>query len=236
MLDVLVEGARAFEDFLVLLVVVTLGARFINCGDDVVWSASVILTKFRPFWPIIATILMVATVVVAVVTAASFVGAVVAVASWAVIARILVEANFGLFSVGILIGGCDHLANPLWWTMVEFGAEVAVMESSDKGGDDFCFRDVGNRIPHLRKSSNVTTEEHKRFLINVIQIVLGARPSTRSHVIIGEDLLQLFPRFDGIRGEAYEPIHRSWREHDRKIVCHDAGISPSGTQSSGTGL
>ena len=35
-LSVLVEGARAFKDFLVLLVVVTFGARFINGGDDVV--------------------------------------------------------------------------------------------------------------------------------------------------------------------------------------------------------
>ena len=41
-------------------------------------------------------------------------------------------------------------------------------------------------------------EEFGRFLINAIQIVLGARPSTRSHVIVGEDLLQLFPRFNGI--------------------------------------
>ena len=72
------------------------------------------------------------------------------------------------------------------------------MESSDESGDDFCFHDVGNRIPHLEKSSDITTEELGRFLINAIQIVLGARPSTRSHVIVGEDLLQLFPRFDGI--------------------------------------
>ena len=35
-LAVLVEGARAFEDLFVLLVVVALGARFVNGGDDVV--------------------------------------------------------------------------------------------------------------------------------------------------------------------------------------------------------
>ena len=81
------------------------------------------------------------------------------------------------------------------------------MESSDEGGDDFCFCDVGNRIPHLGKSSDVTMEELRRFLINSIQIVLGARSSTHSHVIVGEDLLQLFPRFDGIWGEAREPVH-----------------------------
>ena len=82
---------------------------------------------------------------------ASFVGAIVAKASWVVSARILVEANFSLFSVGVLIGGHDHLPNPLWWLTIEFGAKVTVMESSDKGGDDFYFHDVRNRILHLRK-------------------------------------------------------------------------------------
>ena len=99
---------------------------------------------------------------------ASFVGALIAAASWAVIARILVEANFDLFSVGVLIDGRDHLANPLWWLTIEFGVEVVVMESSDKGGDDFCFCDVRNRIPHLRKTSDVATEKLERCLINAI--------------------------------------------------------------------
>ena len=44
MLAVFVERARAFKDLLVLLVVVALGARFINGGDDVVWSVAEILT------------------------------------------------------------------------------------------------------------------------------------------------------------------------------------------------
>ena len=104
-------------------------------------------------------------------------------------AHILIEANFGLFSVDVLIDGCDYLANPLWWLMIEFVAEVTVMESSDKGSDDFCFCDVGNRIPHLRKTSDVATEKLGRLLINVIQIMLGARPSTRSHIVVSEDLL-----------------------------------------------
>ena len=80
-LAVLVEGARAFEDFLVLLVVVTFSARFINGGDDVVWSAAAILTSFRPFRPIAATVLMAVVVVVAAVTVASIVGTLVAAAS-----------------------------------------------------------------------------------------------------------------------------------------------------------
>ena len=34
---ILMEGARAIEDLLVLLIVVALDARFINGGDNVVW-------------------------------------------------------------------------------------------------------------------------------------------------------------------------------------------------------
>ena len=60
-----------------------------------------------------ATVLMVAVVVIAAVTMASFIGAIVAAASWAVSARILVEA-FGLFTINVLISGHDHLANPPW--------------------------------------------------------------------------------------------------------------------------
>ena len=80
-LAVLVERARALEDLLVLLVIVALGARFINGGNDVVWSAAAILTSSGPFWPITTTVLMVAAVVVAAVTVASFVGPVIAMVS-----------------------------------------------------------------------------------------------------------------------------------------------------------
>ena len=55
--------------------------------------------------------------------------------------------------------------------MIELGAEVTVMESSDEGSGDFYFRDVGNRIPHLGKMSDVATEEHGLFLVDAIQIM-----------------------------------------------------------------
>ena len=121
-----------------------------------------------PFWPITATVLMVVTVVVAVVTVASFIEVLVAAASWAVSARILIKVNFGFFSVGVLIDSRDHLANPLWRLTIEFGPKVTVMESSDEGGDDFCFCDVGNIILHLEKSPDVATEELGRFLVDAI--------------------------------------------------------------------
>ena len=43
-----------------------------------------------------------------------------------------------------------------------------VMESSDEGGDDLSFRDVWNRIPHLRKASDVAAEELGWLLVDVV--------------------------------------------------------------------
>ena len=73
-------------------------------------------------------------------------------------------------------------------------------------------------------------------LVDAIQIMLGARPSTGSHIIIGEDFFQLFPGFDGVKGKACEPVHGGWREHDGKVVHHDTGVSSGGTDSSGVSL
>ena len=61
------------------------------------------------------------------------------------------------------------------------------MESSDEGGDDLSFCDVGNRVPRLGKTSNVAMQELGRLLVDAVEIMLGARPSTRSHIIVGED-------------------------------------------------
>ena len=66
--------------------------------------------------------------------------------------------------------------------------------------------------------------------------MLGAWPSTRSHVSVSEDLLQLFPRSDGIRRKARELGHYGWHEHDGKIIRHDAGISLGGTHGGGISL
>ena len=77
MSGVLVERARAVKDLLVLLIVVALGMRFINGGDNVVWPATVILTRLGSFWPITAAVMMVTVVIVAAVIVMLVVGAVV---------------------------------------------------------------------------------------------------------------------------------------------------------------
>ena len=165
---VLVEGARAVEDLLVLLVVVALGVRLINGSDKVVWLAAAILTRLGSFWPITATAPMMTAVVIAAVAVAPVVGAIVAAMSWAMSVRILVEAHLGFLGISILVDGCDHLANPSRWLVVELRAKLAVVESSDEGGDDLSFRDVGDRVPHLRKASYVAAEELRRLLVDAV--------------------------------------------------------------------
>ena len=74
------------------------------------------------------------------------------------------------------------------------------------------------------------------FLISKKHRMLGAWPSTCSHIIVGEDFFRLFPGFDGVRGKASELVHYGWREHDGKIICHDTGVSSGDIDSSGVSL
>ena len=105
---------------------------------------------------------MTAVIIVA-VAVAPVVGTVIATTSWAMSARILVEAHFGFFGIGVLVGSRNHLANPHWRLAIELRAEVAMMESSNEGGDDLSFCDIRNRIPHLEKVSDVAAEELDNF-------------------------------------------------------------------------
>ena len=150
MFGILVKRAWAIEDLLVLFIVVVLGARLTDGGDYVVWAAAVILARPRSSYTITATVAMVAAIVGAAVIVASVVGAVVVAARWAMSARILVEALLGFLGVGILVGSSDHLADACGRLAVEFGAKLVMVESSGEGGDDLSFRDVRNRIPHLK--------------------------------------------------------------------------------------
>ena len=83
-------------------------------------------------------------------------------------ARIFVKAHLDFLDVGVLVGSHDHLADACRWLAVELGMELAVVKSSDEGGDDLSFRDVGNIILHLGKASDVATEELERLLVDVV--------------------------------------------------------------------
>ena len=108
---VLVEGARAVEDLLVLLVVVALGARIIDGSDKVVWPAAAILARLRSFWSITAVVPVETAVVIMTVVVASVVGAVVVAVRRAIHARIFVEMHLSFLYISVLVGGCDHLTD-----------------------------------------------------------------------------------------------------------------------------
>ena len=153
--------------------------------------------------------MMVIAIVVAAVIVASVIRAVVVATCWAMSARILVEAYLGFLDVGVLVGGRNHLTNPGRRLAVELGAKLVVVESSDEGGDDLSFRDVGNRVPHLGTASDVATEGLGRLLVDAAQIVLGAWSSTGSHIIIGEDFFSILPRIQWSPGQGWKTS--SWR-------------------------
>ena len=103
-------------------------------------------------------VMMVTAVVVVVVIVASVIRVITVVACWVMSAHILVEAHLGFLGIGVLVGSSYHFADTGGRLVVEFGAKLAMVESSDKGGDDLSFCDVGNRVPHLGETSDVAAE------------------------------------------------------------------------------
>ena len=118
-----------------------------------------ILTWLGSFWPITVDVPVETSFIIAAFVVALVVRAVIIAVRRAICARVFIETYFSFLSVGVLVGSRDHLANPYGRLAVELGAKLMVMESSDEGGEDLRFYDVGNRIPHLGKASDVATEE-----------------------------------------------------------------------------
>jgi hypothetical protein len=170
-----------------------LGARLTDGGDDVFWLAVVILSRPVSSCPITVAVVMVAMIVRAAVAMTPVVRVIIVVVRRAMSACILVEAHLGFLDVSVLVGHSYHLADTGGWLAVEFGVKLVMVESSNKGSDDFSFCNVGNRVPHLGETSDVATEKLEWLLVDAAEIMLGARSSTHGHIVVGEDFLQLFP-------------------------------------------
>ena len=61
--------------------------------------------------------------------------------------------------------------------------------------------------------------------MKLLQVILGARLLAHSHVIVGEDFLEVIPRSDGVLLLAEEPVICRLVKHDGKIVHHDIFVS-----------
>ena len=64
--------------------------------------------------------------------------------------------------------------------------------------------------------------------MKLFQVILGVRLLACSHVVVGEDFLEVIPRTDGVLLQAMEPIICRLVKHDKKVVCHDILISAHG--------
>ena len=126
------------------------------------------MARLGPFLLISTAVIRITMVIEMAVAMASVGGVVVIPACWSLGARILIEAHLSLLGIGILVGCCDHLVDPSRWLAVDLRAELTVVESSDEGGDDLSFHDVGDGVPHLEKASDVAAEELRRLLIDAV--------------------------------------------------------------------
>ena len=57
--------------------------------------------------------------------------------------------------------------------------------------------------------------------MKLFHVILGAELLACSHVVVGEDFLEVIPRSDGVLMQAKELIIFKLVMHDRKVVCHD---------------
>ena len=64
--------------------------------------------------------------------------------------------------------------------------------------------------------------------MKLFQVILGDGLLACSHVVVGEDFLEVILRSDGVLLQAKEPIICRLVKHDRKVVCHDVLVFPCG--------
>ena len=64
--------------------------------------------------------------------------------------------------------------------------------------------------------------------MKLFQVMLGTELLACSHVVVGEDFLEVVPRSDGVLLQSKEPIICRLVKHDRKVVCHDVLVSACG--------
>ena len=114
MFGVLVKRAWAVEDLLVLFVVVTLGVRLTNGGDDVFWPVTAILARPVSSCSITAAIAMIAAIVGTTVIMMSVIEAIIVSVRWSLSACILVEAHLGFLCISVLVGGSYHFTDTGW--------------------------------------------------------------------------------------------------------------------------
>ena len=82
-------------------------------------------------------------------------------------------ALFGLFSIGVLVGHLEHLADQCRWPPIELPSKLVVMiEPVDETGDYFGFKDVRNLVSYFREAPDVASKELSYPLVDPSQVML----------------------------------------------------------------
>ena len=61
--------------------------------------------------------------------------------------------------------------------------------------------------------------------MKLFQVIFGVGLLARSHVVIGEDFLEVIPTSDGVLLQAEEPIICRPIKNDRKVIFHGIFVS-----------
>lgn len=74
---------------------------------------------------------------------------------WLASTHFFIMVPFCFLSVSVLVGGDEHLADPLRRLAVELRVKFMMANTTSKGVDNLYFSDVRDGVPHLRETPDV---------------------------------------------------------------------------------
>jgi len=100
-------------------------------------------------------------------------------------------------------------------------------QTLNEGGDGLVVGDLRDLEAHIRESSDVIAQ---RFVLPVpypFKVVLVPRLLACSDEIVNKSLAELFPRVEGVLGQAEKPLMTVLVKDYGEVVSHDVLISRS---------
>jgi len=138
---------------------------------------------------IVITVVLIVTAAVVVVIAPVFMLVIVA-------ALVMGSAGspFSFFSIDVSICCLYLFADGCGPLVVQLSMELLVPKPFGESDNGLGINNVGNRVSCLQEAPDEVTQGLLGGLMKLLQVILGARLLARSHVIVGEDFLKVFPR------------------------------------------
>ena len=73
-----------------------------------------------------------------------------------------------------------------------------MLEPFGESGDGLGVSDVGNKFSCLQEAPDEVMQGLPSGLMKLLWVILGAGMLAHSHVVVGEDFLEVIPRSDGV--------------------------------------